>query len=779
MTGNEAPERKKAYEFGPFRVDPEKEILFRENQPVPLTPKTFQILLVLVRHSQQVVTKDDLMKAVWPDTFVEEANLSRNIFMLRKALGETSQQHRYIITVPGRGYRLAESVRLVPEQEMNVAAASQARMQVQVTDETAWRRIALAAVSAIAAGVIVFGLLRHPTRGLTEKDTVVLADFSNSTGDPVFDGTLRQGMAVQLEQSPFLSLVSDARLQRTLTLMGRPAEVRLTPDTAREVCVRIGAAAVLEGSVASVGSQYVLGLSAKDCRTGEVLDEQQIQATRKEDVLTALSEVARNFRTRIGESLATVEKHSTRLDEATTTSLEALKAYSLGWQVHAARGASASMPLFQRAAEIDPGFAMAHASLGRMYADLDQSDLAAASIRRAWELRERLSDPERFFLTALYQTLVTGNMEAAQQTGEAWARAYPREPRAHMMLAGMVHKVPGRFEKALAEARRAIEIDPDFAISYYSSGVNSLYLGRVGDAEGALRAAAARNLDIDEFIMLGYDIAFVTQDQTRLEGEAARARARSAGENWMSAREAFVAAYSGHLQAARSMSQRAVLQAQQAGQPERASLWEAGAAVREALFGNRAAASERALDAMRLSHAREVEYGAALALALCGDSSRAQTLADDLQRRFPDDSSVRFSYLPSIRAVLALNRREPESALALLQVALPHEFGVPPSSISGLFGALYPVYVRGQAYLAAHRGPEAAAEFQKILDHPTTVISDPIGALSHLQLGRAYAVRGDSTNAAAAYRDFLALWKDADSDIPVLRQADAEYAKLQ
>jgi DNA-binding winged helix-turn-helix (wHTH) protein/tetratricopeptide (TPR) repeat protein len=779
MVAGDTASRREIYEFGPFRVDPERAMLLRAGRPVPLTPKTFQILLVLVRRSQEVVTKDDLLKAVWPDTFVEEANLSRNIFMLRKALGETPQDHRFVVTVPGQGYRLVESVRIVAEEDASVTVTSRTRVDVQIRESRGWKWAVPAAAVTITMSAGVFFAFWHSTPRLTEKDTLILADFSNATGDPVFDGTLRQGLAVQLAQSPFLSFVPEGRVRRMLKLMGQPGDARLTPDVARDVCERTGAAAVLEGSITSIGTQYVIGLLARNCRTDDILDEEQTQVAKKEDVLTALSQSARQLRTRLGESLASVETHSTPLDEATTGSLEALRAYSLGWQIHAARGASAAMPLFRRATEIDPQFAMAHASLGRMYADVDQSDLAAASIERAWKLRDHLSERERFQLTATHQLLVKGNIEAALQICETWAQAYPRDPRPHTMLSGGVNKIAGRFERARNEARKAIELDPDFAMGYYSLGADSLYLGRVEDADNAINAAASRGLDIDEFVMLGYDIAFVKADNARAEREAARAKARPGGENWMSAREAFVEAYSGHLKAARNMSERAVAQAQQAGQQERASLWEAGAAVREALFGNKAAATERAVRALQLPAGREAQYGAALAIALAGDSSRAQAIADDLERRFPEDSSVRFSYLPSVRAVLALNRGVPERALELLEAAVPHELGIPPSSISGLFGALYPIYFRGQVYLAARRGAEAVAEFRKVLDHPTIVLFDPADALVRLQLARAYVVAGDRSKADSAYRDFLGLWKNADRDIPILAEARAEYANLK
>ena len=771
MPASANQKRKELYEFGPFRVNPEKEILLRAGEPIQLAPKTFQILLVLVRHSNEVVTKEDLMKAVWPDTFVEEANLSRNIFMLRKALGERPQDHRYVVTVPGRGYRLAESVHLVAEDELSIIAAEHSKVQVQVEETRPWGWISVAVILLIAAAT--FRLLWHRATVLSDKDTVVLADFANSTGDSVFDGTLRQGMAVQLEQSPFLSLISDQRIRHTLRLMGRPAEAQLTPDLAREVCERTGSAAVLEGSIASLGSQYVLGLRAKNCRTGDVLDEEQAQAVKKEDVLNALSQIASKFRTRVGESMSTIERHGTPLAEATTESLEALEAYSAAWKVHNSRGGAAALPLFRRATEIDPNFAMAHASLGRMYADIDELDLSAESTSRAWQLRDRTSDREKFFITASYEALVTGNLEKARQTCEAWARTYPRDALPHVMLSGYLNKVTAQYERAAAEARKAIELDPDFAVGYYNLAVNYAYVDRLGEAENTLRRAAGRGLEIDEFDMLEYDIAFLSADQPGMEREAARARERS-GESWISNKEAFALAYSGRLKQARAMSRRAMEQAQQAAQRERAGLWNAGEALQEAFFGNAFEASKRAEAALELSKDREVEYGAAVALALAKYSSRSETLTNDLAKRFPEDTCVRFSYLPTLRAMLALNHREHSRARDLLQTAVPYELGVRAN-----FGSLYPVYVRGEAYLADNKGAEAAVEFQKILNHRGIVISDPIGALAHLQLGRAYALAGGMAKAKSAYQDFLTVWKDADPDIPILKQAKVEYAKLQ
>ena len=543
----------------------------------------------------------------------------------------------------------------------------------------------IAATLAIALACIA-ALYWHfrPSPKLTEKDTLVLADFKNTTGDPVFDGTLRQGLAVELQQSPFLSLISEQRIQHLLPLMGQHPDAPLTSSVARQICERTASAAVLEGSIASLGSQYILGLRARNCRTSDIIDEEQTQATGKEEVLPALGRIARQFRSRAGESLATVEKHATPLAEATTQSLEALRVYSAAWKVHSSAGAISALPLFRRATEIDPEFAMAHASLGRIYADLDELDLSGESISRAWQLRDRASDWERFFISANYDMLVTGNLEKARQTAEAWAQIYPSEGRPHHLLSGMVNKASGRFEAAAAEAHKGIELEPDFAIGYYNLAVNNSYLGRLGEARKILNRAAARGLEIDEFLMLEHDLAFLQSDQGAMDRAEARARAKSGGENWISNKESLVLAYSGRLLQARMMSRRAVDQAILVAQPERAAQWEAAAALREAFFGNEPEARKRASAALALSKSRDLEYGAAFALALSGHSSQARALADDLERRFPEDTQTRFSYLPVLRARVALNAGNPAKALELLQSAVPYELG----ATRGSFGAL-------------------------------------------------------------------------------------------
>ncbi|HYM23203.1 MAG TPA: serine/threonine-protein kinase, partial [Vicinamibacterales bacterium] len=644
------------------------------------------------------------------------------------------------------------------------------------------RTLTAVALAAIAIGVAVIGgtyaYFHRPPR-LTDRDTIVLADFRNATGDAVFDETLRRGLAVQLEQSPFLSLVTDEKIRKTLALMGRPADARLTSDVAREVCQRTGSAAVLEGSIAMLGSQYVLGLRAANCHTGDVLDEEQVQAARKEEVLNALSDIAKTFRTRVGESLATVEKHSTRLEEATTSSLEALKAFSAGWKVNVSSGPTAALPLFKRAADMDPQFAMAFANIGIAYSGVGEAALSAESTRRAYTLRDRVSDPERFFIATMYDRQVTGNLERELQTLLLWAQTYPRDAHAHSLIAGFATHGTGRYELCLDEATRAKALDPDLIFSYESLVTCNLQLERRDQAEREWEKAIGLHFTEGQMPELGYFVAFLKGDRGGMDRQAAAVRGAAGGEERMALIEALALARTGQLTAAAGASRRAVDIAERVGHREGAATYEAGVADWSALFGDAAAARQHAGAALRTSKGRDVEYAAAFALALAGSVSEAQPLAADLEQRYPEDTSVQTSYLPALRALFALHAGQPARAIEQLQPALAHEFADPAISFLTYFGSLYPVYVRGEAYLAAHDAPAAAAEFQKIVDHRGLVLVDPLDARARLELGRAWAAAGSTAKAKAAYTDFLALWKGADADVPILKDARAEDGRLQ
>jgi eukaryotic-like serine/threonine-protein kinase len=646
---------------------------------------------------------------------------------------------------------------------------------------TRWKAIVPAAAAVLAIVFASYFYLHRAllaTPKLTDKDTIVLADFENKTGDPVFEGTLRQGLAVELEQSPFLSIISEQRIQLVLKLMARPAEVRLTPEVAREICERTGSAAVLDGSIANLGSQYILGLRAKSCRTGEVLAEEQAQAAKKEDVLNSLSQIASKFRKRIGESLATIETHSTPLEDATTPSLEALKAYSTGRSASYAKGAASAVPHLERAIAIDPQFAMAHGYLGFMYSGMGETDLSAEHTRKAYQLRDRVSDRERLFILFLYDRQVTGNLQKVMQTLELWTQTYPRDALPVGLLGGWGTRGTCQYEKGIKASQEYLRLNPDEPFGYDNLADHNLFLSRFSEAEKALQQAAERKIEFPEFLVLRYYLAFFKGDQAGMERKIALARGKRGSEDWMLHQQAMVLAHSGHIREARTMWQRAAALAQQTGDRERAAIFEAAAAVCEAHLGNAASAKRRALAALEFGKGRDVEYAAAFALALSGDASGSQKLSDDLVRRFPEDTAVQFGYLPTLRALYALAHQDPSSALERLQVALPYDLALPGTGFFARFGGLYPSYIRGMAYLEAGRSAETAREFQKILDNRGIVFADPIGALAHLQIGRAFAMSRDKTKAKAAYQDFLRLWKDADPDIPVLKDAKAEFAKL-
>ena len=651
------------------------------------------------------------------------------------------------------------------------------------------RRHRLAALGTAAGvvflaltGVTAWSLWHTASRPkLTEKDTIVLADFDNKTGDPVFDDTLRQGLSVELQQSPFLTLLPDARIQQTLPLMGQPKDARLTMEIAQQVCERTGSAAILEGSIATLGSRYVLGLRARNCSTGSILDQEQTQAATREDVLNSLSQISRGFRTKVGESLAMVEKHSMPLVEATTPSLEALKAYSAALKAILSGGSGAEVPLFRRAIDIDPQFAVAHAHLGLAYSARGRSALAVESTTRAWRLRDRVSGRERFFIDFLYDRQVTGNLEKAYQTLELWQQTYPRgDPDPRGLLGGISTHGTGRFERAIEASQEIIAAAPDMQIGYGNLASSLFFLDRFPGAESAFQQAYERKLEPFNDLVMLYNIALLKDDNDQVDRVVARAKGKHRAEHRVTHAEALALARSGRLRAARPSSSRAVDLVLEEGEEghEEAATYEAARAVWEALCGNGAEATNVANAALKVASGRDVQYAAGLALALSGHSSRSEALAGDLEKRFPEDTFVKFTYAPVLRALAKLRQGKPADAVERLDIAHRYELAVNGLNFGFYLGGLHSAYVRGEAFLADHRYPEAAAEFQKILDHRGLVGLDPIGALAHLQLGRAFALSGDKAKAKTAYDAFFALWKNADPDVPILKTAQAEYARL-
>jgi serine/threonine protein kinase len=666
--------------------------------------------------------------------------------------------------------------RLKRDSDSGRASAVALQPGSKLAKKSTWSRWLVATGAIVIVGLAVGAWLFFSRNGhaLTEKDTIVLADFTNTTGDSVFEGTLRQALAVQLEQSPFLSLISEQSIQQTLRLMGLPTEARLTPEIARDLCQRAGAKAYLSGSIASLGSQFVLGLNAVNCQTGDTLADEQARATGKEQVLPAMDNVAAKLRQKLGESLSMVQKFDTPIEQATTPSLEALQAYSLGWKTQTGKGDdAAAAPLYQRAIRLDQNFAMAYASLGTSYNNLGEMSAAAENIRKAYELRGRVSEREKFYIESHYYQFVTDDLEKARQVYELWAQTYPRElvPPNNLTY---IYGALGQYEKAFMEAREAFRLNP--AGGYGNLAISFLQLNHIEETRATVGEAQAKTFDSPPLHFIQYQVGFLQNDAAEMKRQVAWAADKPGWDDVLLASEANTAAYSGQLGKAREFSRRAVASAERVQEKETAAGYEAEASLREALFGNAAQARQRAAAALTLSAGRDVQYGAALAFALTGDAGRPQAMANELSNRFSDDTIVHFNYLPTIHALVALSRKDSSKAIEALQPTAPYEMGTPGA---GTFSPnLYPVYVRAKAYLAGHQGSEAATEFQKILDHRGVVVNAPIGALANLGLARAYSLQGDNPKARAAYQEFLTLWKDADSDIPILKVAKAEYAKL-
>jgi serine/threonine protein kinase/tetratricopeptide (TPR) repeat protein len=632
-----------------------------------------------------------------------------------------------------------------------------------------WKVIVPAAVTAVAISIAGYFYFRH-TPKLTENDSIVLADFANTTGDPVFDGTLRQGLSIQLEQSPFLNIVSDQQIQQTLQMMNQKPDTKLTPEIARELCQRTGSGASLGGSIAQIGTQYVLTLKAVNCASGESLASSEAQAADKNHVLDALGKTASEIRNKLGESLNTVQKFNKPLEQATTSSLEALQAYSLATEKDRQSASASNLSLFKRAIELDPNFAMAYAVLGYNYSNTGEPNLAAENFAKAYDLRDHVSERERLVIESAYYWNVLGDLKKTVQTQEVLEQTYPRYVWAPNDLS-LIYTQLGEHEKALAEAQEAARRDPASGINYVVLTPIYLNLNRLDEAKTAAEEGLVRDTDSLPLRIALYELAFLKNDAPGMAKQVAWAAGKSGVEDVLLFLEAGTAAYSGRLGEARDFSRRAVTSAKGVGKKDVAADYESTTAVWEGLFGNAVEARQQALAALALSTGRDVQFQAALALAFAGDTLRAQTLAADLARRYPADTIVQFSFLPRIHARLDLNQNQAQKAVEALQSVAPYELGT---------GAAFPCYMRGEAYVAAHQHSEAAAEFQKILDHRGIVVNaPPIGALAHLQLGRAYAMASDTAKARSAYQDFFALWKDADPDIPILKQAKAEYEKLK
>jgi eukaryotic-like serine/threonine-protein kinase len=818
----------KLLRFGVFELNVDTEELSKSGMPVKLPPQPLKLLALLAGHASQVVTRHQIQKELWAgETFVDfEHGVNKCVNQIRTVLGDNSDNPVYVETLPRRGYRFVAPVisktipapqpkgiesdsgersRLsvligrragaVAAQVPEVAAVSQsavvpdARTAPEPTTDVAstqkahyrirlfWVGAALLLLAAGGAGSY-WHWWAHKAPALTDKDTIVLADFDNKTGDPVFDDTLKQGLAIQLEQSPFLGLVSQDKVSRTLMLMGQHPNDALTPGVAREVCQRAGATAMLSGSIASLGTQYVIGLKAVNCNTGDVLAEAQVQALNKERVLKALDSAAITLRSKLGESLASVQKYATPLEEATTPSLQALQAYSQARKVWFSQGVSPALPFFKRAVELDPKLAVAYSALAAGYYNLGEVTRGSEYAQKAHELAEKVSDRERFLIDGNYYLLVTGELEKALQNYQEWHQDYPREYSPYVDLV-YIYASLGEIENAAETAREAVRLEPNNGTNYLNLGLAYTALNRLKDAEAVYKEAEHRKLQSEMLLQSRYVLAFLRGDTAGMKEWAAEAVGKPGAEYLLLASQADTAAWFGKFSKAGELTQRAIDSARRSEGKETAATYQAAAALREAEAGFSEQARADADAALKFAPNKNVQSMAALALARAGDWRRAEKFARELDETYPLDTLVQKYWLPSIRAAVALDFKDPRRALEALSGASDIELAQPPS----INAYLCPTYLRGEAYLMLHNGKAAAAEFQKFVDHYGLVANFPWGALARLGLARSHALQA-ATNPAArdkarlAYQNFFTLWKDADPDVPIYKQANAEYAKL-
>jgi eukaryotic-like serine/threonine-protein kinase len=788
--------------FGPFELDAAAGELREAGTSRRLTAQPFRVLVLLTDRAGELVTRQEIQRCLWGDRKYVEVDRGINFCMnqIRAALRDPAEDSRYIKTVPRRGYRFVAPFTRVPcrEHPEPFIASHPADEESQSPlagpkespplDRTAGgdssgslsevrrsKRLGIAVIFLIALLAIPIGeprLNADRIATLTAKDTIVVADFVNTTGDAVFDDTLTQALAIELKQSPFLNVLPDTRVRETLRMMELPDARRVTAEIARELCLRSGSAAVLEGRISSIGQRYLVGIDATACSTGDELASEHGEAARREEVLTALSQAASRLRTALGESLSSVQKFDVPAS-VTTTSLEALKSYSVGLRVSSTQGDAPGIPFLKRALELDPRFALAYTRLAGTYSNLDEPSSALEYETKAYELRNGVTEPERLMIEALYFRL-TGELEKSTQTLEMWKSEYPHDAFPHGSL-GVNYTYMGQYAKAAAEWEAALRLRPDSVFIYENLASIYLALNEPDLAQSIVQSCLARHLDSGRLRRTLYSLAFLRRDRVEMGRQAEWAANKPGAEDFLLSAQSNTEAYFGRAKNARRFWRRAVDSATRADLREAAALWQVIGSLTEAEFGERRIAVSDVRDAMALAAGRNVRVLGALALARAGDTAGAEAIATELATDNSKNTVLILYRLPSIEAAIALAHGNPRRALELLETARSYELGEP--TPAGL-APLYPMYLRGQAYLSLHDGPAAAVEFQKILDHPGIALNSPLGALARLQRARAAALARDLPAARSAYRDFLTLWQEADSDVPVFIAAKSELARL-
>jgi len=823
------------YRFGTYEANPQEGTLTKAGIRIRLQDQPFQILRLLLERAGQIVTRDEIRQKLWSeDTFVEfDDGLNTAVRKLRSALGDSADNPRFLETVPRRGYRFvapvslretavarvgenggerryrreaeegengsaaaiegsegAEGPRLVSDRdaeathiELSEVTIEPGLPGVQGTVATVRRPRMIVIVLLVIAVAGLAGLFwvrfsrsRPPKAKLTAQDTVVIADFANSTGDKAFDDILKQALVIALRESPFLAVLSENKVGKTLRMMTLDETSALTPAVAREVCQRAGSKAYIAGAIGALGTEYVLGLKAVDCQTGDTVASQQVTVAAKEKVIDALGGAAAKLRHDMGESLATVQKFDTPLAQATTSSLEALRLYSEANALQKRKGDAASVALYRQVVELDSNFALGYDSLALVYGNLAEYGLERENISRAFALRDRVSEEEKYSVSAHYYATVTGELEKANQVLEQWGLDYPRDSNPPDRLQ-LNYNMVGNYDKAVAESTNAVRLNPSNPANYSNLIANCAASLRLDEAEAAYERASALKLDNPILHVNRYGLAFLEGDTPEMERQIAFVKGKPGIEDLMLSVQSDSEAYFGHVGEARKLSLRAAELAKLNDKREAAAEWLLNAALREAEIGDRGQASLRIRSAASLASSTDVEILTALALARSGDTTRVHSMVERLHQQSPLASLYNGYWLPTIRAALALARNQPDEAIDFLQAASAYEFGEPNPQIQ-IGGTLYPAYLRGEAYLRKGNGNLAAAEFHKLIDHRGVVQNFVLGALARLQLGRAYSMSGDRGKAKDAYQEFFTIWKDADSDIPILKEAKLEFAKL-
>jgi DNA-binding winged helix-turn-helix (wHTH) protein/tetratricopeptide (TPR) repeat protein len=774
--------------FGAYEVDLEQARLTKTGVRIRLQDQPFQILVLLLERAGQLVTREEIRQKLWSDdTFVEFDNaLNTAVGKLRAALNDSADNPRFLETVPRKGYRFVAPVTSPPEPPVRPNQAQSTNFETSAISgseisrgarrPTTWRPFAWITVAAVVVAVVGIYWYRSRTSfRITSTDTIILADFVNTTGEGVFDDALRQALEIGLRQSPFVQILSDRKVAVILKQMGRSPDASMAGHTAIDVCQRTGGKVTVQGSIVSLGTTYLIGLAAIRCDNGQPIANEQVEAKRKEDVVDALGRATAQLRARLGESLPSIQKYNAPLEQATTPSLEALNAYGTALSTWDKKGDQASLPFFKKAIELDPNFAMAYGALGTIYHNLGESALARENTAKAYELRDRVTESEKVTIESRYFMYVTGQLEKAAEAYETAVRNYPQSATPFNQL-GSISSELGRYEQAVDALRAALVLDPTRATTYSNLTVDLLAVNRPEDAAAVAAEAEKRKLQTDALLEANYFRAFHRNDVAEMQRILVQSSDIPGAQEVVLSRQANTEAYHGKFEKADELSGVAANLMQHDGDKESAATCLAEAAVREALVGNSTRARSLIAKAQRLSHGEDVATLTAVVAAQLGDIQQADAMSRELDRQSPNGTFIQRYWLPVIRGEIDLDRRQWSTAVSDLDSSAQSEFAWP-SALS--VGTIYPAYVRGYAYLGAGDGTRAAAEFQKLIDHSGMVLNFPLATLARLGRARAYDRIGDSAKARDAYLDFLHLWHDADPGLPILRRAKNEYAKLQ